>query len=56
MQIQQGYTKVNAFTAAHMILRSEGILGFFKGCIPPLWGSMIYRGTDDFVKQLMIHN
>jgi solute carrier family 25 carnitine/acylcarnitine transporter 20/29 len=45
MQIQQGFTNANAFDVAAKIFRYEGIPGFFKGCVPPLWGSMVYRGV-----------
>eukprot|EP01031_Cornospumella_fuschlensis_P006838 gene6838-8502_t len=23
---------------------TEGLIGFYRGCVPPLWGSMVYRG------------
>jgi Mitochondrial carrier protein len=44
MQLQAGYSDLSAFAVARKILQTEGPLGFFRGCIPPLWGSMVYRG------------
>jgi hypothetical protein len=43
MQIQQGYNG-GAMEVTRMIYKAEGLRGFYRGCIPPLWGSMIYRG------------
>lgn len=37
-------SKANAFQVASSMWKQEGIRGFFRGCIPPLWGSMVYRG------------
>lgn len=45
MQIQEGYTTGSAWKTARNILKTEGVVGFFRGCIPPLWGSMMYRGV-----------
>ena len=33
----------NALWVAKRILSTEGIRGFFRGCLPPLWGSAIFR-------------
>jgi len=44
MQLQEGYSDLNAIKTAKRIFRTEGLLGFFRGCVPPLWGSMMYRG------------
>jgi hypothetical protein len=45
MQIQVGYRHLNALEAALSMFKSEGIASFFRGCIPPLWGSACYRGV-----------
>lgn len=37
--------KGGVLTVARRMLRTEGVLGFFRGCVPPLWGSMVYRGV-----------
>jgi solute carrier family 25 carnitine/acylcarnitine transporter 20/29 len=44
MQIEAGYANQNAFTIARKMYAEEGFRSFFRGCIPPLWGSMVYRG------------
>lgn len=44
MQIQSGFTSKTAMEVAKITFQREGIIGFFHGCIPPLWGSMVYRG------------
>ncbi len=43
MQIQSGYTNGTAVSVARKIVQTEGIRGFFRGVIPPLYGSAIYR-------------
>jgi hypothetical protein len=45
MQIQPEFFNKNMFTVAKMIYRKEGFQGFFRGVIPPLWGSTVYRGV-----------
>lgn len=45
MQVQQGFTHDGMRDVASRIWRAEGVRGFFRGCIPPLWGSMVYRGV-----------
>ena len=44
MQIQTGYTHRGSWGVAMKIYSTDGVRGFFRGCVPPLWGSMIYRG------------
>lgn len=44
MQIQAGLNKKSALEVARHTWQKEGFVGFFHGCIPPLWGSMVYRG------------
>eukprot|EP01035_Chromulina_nebulosa_P018600 gene18600-24328_t len=38
MQIQLGYSNMTSVQVASKIYKLDGIRGFFKGCIPPLWG------------------
>ncbi len=45
MQIQTGYREDGALAVIRTIWRKEGVRGFFRGCVPPLWGSMVYRGV-----------
>lgn len=44
MQIQSGFIGSSSLEVAQKIWRHDGVRGFFKGCVPPLWGSMVYRG------------
>jgi solute carrier family 25 carnitine/acylcarnitine transporter 20/29 len=46
MQAQVGFEKTNMFQSFAKTLRSQGIRGLYRGCIPPLWGSGIYRSTQ----------
>ncbi len=43
MQIQTGFTNEGMVSVSRKIWQTEGMRGFFKGVIPPLWGSMVYR-------------
>lgn len=45
MQIQKEFASSSSFTVARSIWKTDGLVGFFRGCVPPLWGSMIYRGV-----------
>lgn len=45
MQIQKGFTNLGAVEVAKIMWQQEGFRAFFRGCIPPLWGSMVYRGV-----------
>lgn len=45
IQIQHNlFAKSSAFSVAKIMWANEGPRAFFHGCIPPLWGSMVYRG------------
>lgn len=47
MQAQEGFLKgpgmVGSFTT---VLKTQGIAGLYKGALPPLLGSGIYRSTQ----------
>ena len=43
MQINKDYFKLNSFQTTKKIMIDEGVKGYFKGIIPPLWGSTVYR-------------
>lgn len=45
MQLQFQDQRHSTLRVAQMIYKQEGFIGFFRGCIPPLWGSMLYRGV-----------
>ena len=36
---------MNAVAVARHIISEHGFRGFFHGCLPPLFGSAIYRGA-----------
>lgn len=44
MQLQTDYHGLSMTQSIKKLARDEGFRGFFRGCIPPLWGSMFYRG------------
>ena len=46
MQVQSSYIKgsVSSVSVAKDIWKKEGAIGFYRGCIPPMWGSAVYRG------------
>ncbi|KAI8509199.1 hypothetical protein Bbelb_130470 [Branchiostoma belcheri] len=46
MQAQAGFEKGGAFRTLIKVLRTQGIVGLYRGCIPPLWGSGIFRSTQ----------
>ena len=54
MQIQSGFTSSSAWDVARKMYASEGLVGFFRGCVPPLWGSMVYRGVVVFIDFVII--
>ena len=46
MQAQSGFGGTSSMSTARMIHASNGWRGFYHGCIPPLWGSVVYRSTQ----------
>ena len=44
MQIQKQFATDSSWVIAMKIFKNDGLRGFFRGCVPPLWGSMCYRG------------
>lgn len=45
MQLDASHKTSSAWAVTLSMWRTEGPLSFFRGCVPPLWGSMIYRGV-----------
>ena len=43
MQINKDYFKLNSFQTTRKIMIDEGFKGYFRGMLPPLWGSTVYR-------------
>ena len=53
MQTQSGFTNSGALASARQILSSEGAVGFYRGCLPPMWGSAVYRSAQFAVYDLL---
>lgn len=45
MQMDPAFKTASAWTVATSMWRQEGFASFFHGCVPPLWGSMMYRSV-----------
>ena len=46
MQAQEGYEAKNAVNALLRTLRTQGILGLYRGATPQFLGSMVFRSTQ----------
>ncbi|XP_038048376.1 solute carrier family 25 member 48-like [Patiria miniata] len=46
MQAQVGFEKDGLFRTLTKTFKTQGIIGFYRGSIPVLWGSGIYRSTQ----------
>jgi solute carrier family 25 carnitine/acylcarnitine transporter 20/29 len=46
MQAQDSYRTGNAFRTMVNVVRNEGVLGLWRGLLPPLIGSSMYRSTQ----------
>ena len=46
MQAQTTFGNASVRDTVRMIYNAHGLRGFYHGCIPPLWGSAIYRSTQ----------
>lgn len=46
MQAQHGFETEGMFKAFAKTVKTQGIRGLYRGCIPPLWGSGIYRSSQ----------
>ena len=45
MSLDKSYFGLNSVQTAQKIFRDEGLRGFMRGVIPPLWGSTVYRAV-----------
>lgn len=52
MQAQTGFSG-GVLGTCRQIVATEGPLGFYHGCVPPLWGSAIYRSAQFAVYDLL---
>lgn len=46
MQAQKGFVSSGMFQTFVQTFKTQGIRGLYRGCIPPLWGSGIFRATQ----------
>jgi len=46
MQAQKGFENMSMTRSFSVIFKNEGIRGLYRGCVPPLWGSGIYRSIQ----------
>ncbi|EDO31843.1 predicted protein [Nematostella vectensis] len=46
MQAQAGFEKTSMIKSFIKTVKTQGIRGLYRGCVPPLWGSGIYRSTQ----------
>ena len=46
MQAQVGFEKTNMFQSFTKTVREQGIKGLYRGCLPPIFGSGIYRSAQ----------
>lgn len=46
MQAQKGFESASMFRTIAKTFKTQGIIGFYRGSIPVLWGSGIYRSTQ----------
>ncbi|KAJ8040035.1 Mitochondrial substrate carrier family protein S [Holothuria leucospilota] len=46
MQAQRGFESASMFRTIAKTFKTQGIIGFYRGSIPVLWGSGIYRSTQ----------
>ena len=46
MQAQPGFERVGMVNAFAKTFRAEGVRGLYRGCVPPLWGSGIFRSAQ----------
>jgi solute carrier family 25 carnitine/acylcarnitine transporter 20/29 len=53
MQAQAGYASGNMSATIRQIFSTDGALGFYRGCIPPMWGSAVYRSAQFAVYDLL---
>ena len=52
MQAQAGFTG-GATATAKRIFATDGFAGFYRGCLPPMWGSAVYRSAQFAVYDLL---
>ena len=46
MQAQAGFEKESMTSTLIKTIKKDGIKGLYRGCVPPLWGSGLYRSIQ----------
>ncbi len=46
MQAQVGFENSSMINTFIRVIKTDGIKGLYRGCIPPLWGSGVYRSVQ----------
>ena len=46
MQCAKGYENLNMINTCIKIVKNDGLKGLYRGCVPPLWGSGMYRSIQ----------
>ena len=46
MQAQASFGSQSMSTTMRQIWAAEGAAGFYRGCLPPMWGSAVYRSAQ----------
>lgn len=46
MQAQRGFENTSMVRTLAQTLKTQGVIGLYRGCVPPLLGSGIYRSTQ----------
>lgn len=46
MQAQQGFEKLSMVRSFIQVFKNQGVIGLYRGSIPPLIGSGIYRSLQ----------
>eukprot|EP01060_Flectonema_neradi_P000323 TRINITY_DN10216_c0_g1_i1.p1 TRINITY_DN10216_c0_g1~~TRINITY_DN10216_c0_g1_i1.p1 ORF type:complete len:292 (+),score=29.86 TRINITY_DN10216_c0_g1_i1:39-878(+) len=46
MQAQSGYMSGGMVNTIKHIFKAEGFRGFYRGVVPPMWGSVVYRSMQ----------
>ena len=46
MQAQASFGTQSMSTTIRQIWAAEGAAGFYRGCLPPMWGSAVYRSAQ----------
>jgi solute carrier family 25 (mitochondrial carnitine/acylcarnitine transporter), member 20/29 len=46
MQAEKGFENLSMLKTIRKIVKMDGFRGLYSGCVPPLWGSGVYRSIQ----------